>query len=66
MSHNDFRGMGPIPEDGHPEAACALEGERRRAIASRSRLESGMALIGAGMAAVIAGAIVLAILRATL
>lgn len=57
-------GMGPIAEDSHPELVRAMEGERRRAIASRNWLESGMAILGVGMAAVVAGAIALAVVRA--
>lgn len=64
MEPNQNRGMGPIAEDGHPDLARAMEGERRRAIASRNWLESSMAVIGVGMAAVIAVAIVLALARA--
>lgn len=66
MESNQNRGMGPIAEDGHPELAHAIEGERRRVIASRNWLESAMALVGAGMAAIIGLAILLAALRALL
>lgn len=66
MEPNQSRGMGPIAEDGHPILAGAMEGERRRAIASRNWLESAVALVGVGMAVVIGGAVVFAIVRALL
>ncbi|MEO8541420.1 MAG: hypothetical protein ABI577_16880 [bacterium] len=51
---------------GDKATAEAMEGERRRAIGYRGKLESVMALLGAGMALVIVGAIVVAVVRAVL
>ena len=63
MDPNQFRGIGPLAEDGHAEMARAIEGEPRRAITWRNWLESAMALGGVVMGTVVAGAVVLALLR---
>jgi hypothetical protein len=58
--------MGPIWQDGDPLQVEAIEGERRRSIEYRGKLEGILFVIGAGMGLVIAGAILVAVVRAVL
>jgi hypothetical protein len=60
------RGIGPIWQDGDPLQVEAIEGERRRSIEYRGKLEGILFVIGAGMGLVIAGAILVAVVRAVL
>ena len=63
---NDFRPSGQMPHDSDPNVNAAREGERRRSIAYRGRIESVLFVIGAGMAIVVAVAVLIGIGRAVL
>ncbi len=66
LGNGDGRTPFDHAEFGDANVVGALEGERRRAIGYRGKVESAMFVVGAGMGLVVAVALVLALVRAVL